>query len=237
MSHLSRIATFVAASVAALTAVAASAPAQAQDTVKWSFSATAATDYIWRGTTQTDRNPAAFVAGQASFANGFYVGAGAENVDFNEGTDAEYDIWAGWSGKISEGLTLDVGAVRYGYIGAPDGSDYDTIELKAALSGAVGPATVTGSIYATDDFFGTDDSAVYYEIAASAPIAPKWAVGGAVARQTLAASSGDYTTWNLGATWAITPKAALDLRYHDTDAHDVGDSRDAAFVASVKFSF
>lgn len=235
MSQISRITAFAVASAAALTTLAVSAPARAQDSVKWSLSATAATDYIWRGTTQTDRNPAAFVAGQASFSNGFYVGVGAENVDFNEGTDAEYDIWAGWSGKISDTLTLDVGAVRYGYVGAPDGSDYDTIELKAALSGPVGPATVTGSIYATNDFFGTEDSAVYYEIAASAPLAPKWTVGGAVARQTLAASSGDYTTWNLGATYALTPRASLDLRYHDTDADD--DSRDAAFVASVKLSF
>ncbi|HEY0926242.1 TorF family putative porin [Brevundimonas sp.] len=236
MSSLSRTTVFASAAMAAIT-LAAAAPAEAQDDVNWSFSVTGATDYVWRGVSQTDRNPAAFVTGQATFANGFYVGAGAENVDFNEGTDAEYDVWAGWSGKVSDTLTLDVGAVRYGYIGAPDGTDYDTVELKAALTAAVGRATVTGSIYATDDFFGTDESAVYYEVAASTPVTAKWTVGGAVARQTVAASSGDYTTWNLGATYALTPKASFDLRYHDTDAHEFGDGFDSTLVAAIKFAF
>lgn len=229
-SHITAIAV-------ALAAFAAAGAAEAQDTVKWSFSATGATDYVWRGVTQTDSNPALFVAGQASFANGFYVGAGAENVDFNEGTDAEYDLWAGWSGKVAEALTLDVGAVRYGYVGAPDGTDYDTVELKAALTGAIGRATVTGAVYATDDFFGTEDSAVYYEIGASAPLAPKWTLSGAVGRQTLAASAGDYTTWNLGAAFALADRIGLDLRYHDTDAHGFGAGYDAAAVVSVKFAF
>lgn len=232
MSLISRIA--VISPLAAL-AVALAPAAHAQQ-ADLSFSVTGATDYVWRGATQTDRNPAIFVAGQATFKNGFYAGAGAENVDFNEGTDAEYDLWAGWAGKISDGLTLDVGAVRYGYLGAPDGSDYDTIELKAALTGAVGAASVTGSVYATNDFFGTEDSAVYYEVAASMPVAPKWTVGGAVGRQTLADSAGDYTTWNLGASWAFVQRLSLDVRYHDTDAHNFGDGYDAAVVASLKFA-
>ena len=228
---------YLVSGVTMAAAMIAAGAAQAQDGATWSFGVRGATDYVWRGVSQTDRNPAVFVSGQVNLSNGFYAGAGAENVDFNEGTDAEYDFWVGWAGKLSDSVTLDLGAVRYGYIGAPDGSDYDTVEIKAALSTRVGQATLTGSVYATDDFFGTEDSAVYYEVAASSPIADKWNIDGAVGRQTVSVAGGDYTTWNVGVTYAATSNVGLDLRYHDTNAHDFSDNHDSTVVASVKLSF
>jgi opacity protein-like surface antigen len=47
----------------------------------------------------------------------------------------------------------------------------------------------------------------------------------------------DHTTWNAGATYAVTKHVALDLRYADTNEHDLGKTYGSHFVASIKASF
>ena len=47
----------------------------------------------------------------------------------------------------------------------------------------------------------------------------------------------DYTTWNLGAAYQLTPNLALDVRYHDTDQHGFGDGYGARAAATLKAAF
>ena len=47
----------------------------------------------------------------------------------------------------------------------------------------------------------------------------------------------DYTTWNVGAAYALTDTLAIDLRYHDTDEHDFGQIYESRAVASLKATF
>ena len=53
-----------------------------------------------------------------------------------------------------------------------------------------------------------------------------------VGRQTFDPGS-DYTTWNLGGTYALTDKLGLDLRYYDNNLKGYDD----AFVVSLKAAF
>jgi uncharacterized protein (TIGR02001 family) len=215
-------------SILALCAMAtmAAGPSIAEE-VKFSGSVTAASDYIWRGATQTDNSPAVFLAGQANYGN-FYAGVGTENVDF-AGINQEYDFWAGYVAKLSEGLTLDLGVVRYGYIDAP--VDIDTLELKATLAKAIAKGSVSGTVMTTSNFFGSDLSATYYEVAGGYNVTDKLNLSGAVGKQTVEGAGGDYTTWNLGGTYPIAKNVGVDLRYHDAE------NLDSAVVASIKFSF
>ena len=59
---------------------------------------------------------------------------------------------------------------------------------------------------------------------------------GAVGRQWVS-SDLDYTTWNLGAAYQLTPNLALDVRYHDTDQHGFGDGYGARAAATLKAAF
>jgi opacity protein-like surface antigen len=43
--------------------------------------------------------------------------------------------------------------------------------------------------------------------------------------------------WNAGATYAFTKHVALDLRYADTDEHDLGKTYHSHFTAAIKASF
>ena len=80
--------------LAAATALIAPATAQAKD-IDVSASLTGATDYVWRGVSQSNSDPAVFATVNVS-AGGFYAGAGTENVDF-AGIKQEYDLWAGYT--------------------------------------------------------------------------------------------------------------------------------------------
>ena len=77
--------------------------------VTLSIAAGAATDYRFRSVSQTDRKPFIYGLVSARYRD-FYLRVGAENVDFNDGTDAEYDLYAGWApsfgNRISENSSV-----------------------------------------------------------------------------------------------------------------------------------
>lgn len=221
-----------AASALALTAGAA----QAQDGVgpKLSYNLGIASDYVFRGVSQTLEDPQIF-GGVDLTADKFYAGTWASNVDFGDKTDAEFDVYAGYRPTVG-GATLDFGVIYYGYLGAPKGADYGNIELKAAASVPAGNGSLGAAVYYSPDSFGAADEAVYYELNGSYPVAARWIVSAAVGRQTYE-GSGDYATWNVGAAYALTDKLALDLRYHDTNQHGFGKTYGARAMASLKVVF
>lgn len=236
------------ASAAALTAI--SQPAFAQDEMNESsgppaadpvedasgmdvsLTFSAATEYVFRGISQSAEDPAVFAAVSVNY-QGFYAGAGTENVDF-PGIDQEYDLWVGYVFDLAPATSLDVGLVRYGYIDSP--VDIDTVEVKAALSTSLGQAGLGVAGYWTPDYFGTDDDGFYAEVNAAQPIGEKLRVSGALGHQWIGAG-GDYLTWNLGASYAVLPGASVDIRYHDTDTNAFGTLADSRLVGSFSVSF
>jgi uncharacterized protein (TIGR02001 family) len=225
-------AVFAAACLALLAGVGFCSQAKAQD-VTGNVALTS--DYVFRGVSQTSENPAISAGVDATFGS-FYAGGWASNVDFGDDTDAEVDVYGGWRSELS-GWTVDLGGVAYLYTGQPDSADYDYVELKAAASRAVGPATLGVAAYWSPDFFGaSEDEATYVEANAAFTPADRWTVSAAVGRQWVS-SDLDYTTWNAGVAFALTDHLALDVRYHDTDQHDFGDAYGARAVASLKATF
>lgn len=201
------------------------------------FNAGMSSDYVFRGVSQTKGDPAVSIGVDAAQGR-FYAGASATNVDFvgDKDTDAEIDLYAGVRPEF-RGFNLDLGVVSYLYVGQPDGADYNYVELKAAASRAVGPATLGTAVYWSPDFFGsTEDQATYAEVNGAVSPADRWTVSAALGRQWLS-SDLDYTTWNLGVGYTLTPHLALDVRYYDTDQHDFGSPYDARAVASLKAIF
>ena len=228
---------FAAACIVGLAGLGLCSEAKAQDVSAPTVSANVAvtSDYVFRGVSQTQENPA-ISAGVDLTRSGFYAGGWASNVDFGDDTDAEVDLYAGYRPEVA-GYALDFGVIGYLYAGQPDGADYDYVELKAAASRAVGPATLGAAVYYSPDFFGAaEDEATYAEVNGAVSPADKWTVSGAVGRQWVS-SDLDYTTWNLGAAYQLTDNLALDLRYHDTDQHDFGDIYGARAVATLKATF
>jgi uncharacterized protein (TIGR02001 family) len=209
-------------------ALGIAAQAKAEDGPSVSFNVGAASDYVFRGYSQTDSKPQVY--GGADLGIGiFYAGTWLSNVDFGDSTSMEYDLYAGFKPTLGP-VSLDVGLVRYGYTNQEDGADLDFWEGKLAGSVAAGKGTVGAALYYTPENFGQTGQATYVELNGSMPIAEKFSVSGAVGHQALE-GDGDYETWNLGLGYAINDVFGLDLRYWDTN---VEESNDPAKLTSAR---
>ena len=224
--------------LAAAASVAMGGVALAQDDARplgLTFNIGGNSDYVFRGISQSDENPSLFGGADVVLGGIGYAGVWASTVDFNNGTDLEYDLYAGVKPVLGP-VTLDLGLIYYGYVDSPAGSDQDYLEFKAAASVPVGPGTLGAAVYYSDEFFGDTGHATYYEVNGSVAIPDtKFSLSGAVGHQEVVGPL-DYNTWNLGVGYAINDKVGIDLRYFDTD-EDFGDIYDSRVVLGLKATF
>lgn len=215
-------------------ALAGTSPALAQEV---NFNLGVQSDYVVRGVSQTEGDPSVFGGVDATLGQA-YVGIWASNVAFpgDPDTTAEIDLYGGW--RTTRGAwTLEAGAVAYLYAGQPSGAAYDFLEAKLAASRTQGPWTMGASLFASPDFFGaSEDEAVYVEANSAVRLTPKLAISAALGRQSVS-SDFDYTSWNLGVTWSVTDRIALDVRGWDTDEHGFGDIYRPRVAAALKATF
>ncbi|WP_309644492.1 TorF family putative porin [Phenylobacterium sp.] len=101
-----------------------------------SFNLGVASDYVFRGVSQTDESLQVFGGGDLT-AGQFYAGVWGSNVDFHDSTDAEIDVYAGFKPTLGP-VTLDLGVIYYGYVNAPSGADDGNWEAKLAGSMPLG---------------------------------------------------------------------------------------------------
>jgi len=131
-------------------AMAQSTPTEVPPAVTVSGSVAIASDYRFRGVSQSDSEMA--VQGGLTIAHdsGVYAGAWASNLagwgTFG-GANMELDLIGGYRAKLAGNATLDVGLTWYMYPGGADKTDF--AEPFAKLTGTAGPATLTaGAAYA-----------------------------------------------------------------------------------------
>ena len=221
------------AATAASLCFAGAAYAQDDSGPSFSFNIGANTDYVFRGISQTDEDPSVFGGVDATMGIG-YAGVWVSNVDFSNGTDAEYDLYAGIKPTAGP-VTFDLGVIYYGYVDSPKGSNQDYVEAKLAASVPAGPATLGAAVFYSPEFFGDTGDAWYYEVNAAVTIPDtKVSVSGALGRQDIEVGPG-YTTWNAGLGYALTDNISLDLRYWDTAKDKFGAISEGRVVGGIKF--
>ena len=146
------------AALSGLTLSAASmapAVAQAQEASPLTFNAGVFSEYRYRGISQSRSQPA--LQGGADFAHssGFYVGAWGSTIkwikDSGGKADVELDVYGGYKGTISDGVSYDVGVLQYLYPSHKLAVSPNTTELYGALT--VGPITAKYS-HSTTNLFG-----------------------------------------------------------------------------------
>lgn len=197
---------------AALLATAGTAFAEGE----WSGNVAVTSDYVWRGISQSNEDPA--ISGGFDYANGiFYAGAWASNVDFGDASDTnlEADFYGGFASEFANGVTWDLGVIYYAYPDADD-EDLDFVELQAALGyefeGGVG---VGGAV-----FWDPDNESVYVQGTAAYSFTEAFSTDVSVGNYSFD-GGGDYTNWSLGGTYALPIGIDVDLRYWGTDVDDV----------------
>nr|WP_298925811.1 TorF family putative porin [uncultured Erythrobacter sp.] len=205
-----------------------------------------ATEYRFRGVALTDGNFAVQGGFDVSHESGLYVGTWGSNLD--EQTvgygSTELDIYGGWSGDLTDGVSADVGAIAYLYPDAGPG-DFDYLEFYGSLSFGLGPASLTGGFaYAPDQdsLGGTDNLYLYADVSFGIPDTPitlNGHVGYTDGFLTFTTDS-EAIDWSISADLAVGP-ATLSAAYvgveGDVLIDPTGTFTDDAFVVTLSASF
>jgi uncharacterized protein (TIGR02001 family) len=226
--------------IAGLTAAALGAglaPAQAADAPPPDHTFTGNvglySQYIFRGLTQTNREPAIQGGFDYGHSSGFYAGTWASNISwlrdggsYMAGGSGEFDFYGGYKGTLGKSdFSYDLGALYYWYPGdvAPGFVKANTLELYAGL----GWKWLTGkfSYAVSDNVFGFADAdgSYYLDLSATVPIAKTginfvahWGMqefrGGTTFNNDLCS----YKDWKLGLTYALPKDFTIGAFYTDT---------------------
>lgn len=205
------------------------------------------TDYRFRGVTLSDGSLAVQGGFDVGHSSGFYVGTWASSLD--ETTvgygSTELDIYGGWSGDLTDGLSADIGVIGYLYPDAGPG-DFDYVEFYGSLSFAIGPASLTGGIaYAPEqNSLGmTDNLYLYTDVGIDIPDTPITLTGhigytDGFLTFTLDSKAVD---WSVGAEVALSDNFSLSAAYVGVDGDLLVDPlrtfTDDAFVVTLGASF
>ncbi len=211
-----------------------SAPSAFAQDVTFSGSVTLTSDYVFRGISQTDEEPAIQAGLNLEHASGFYAGVWGSNVDFGGDEDIEIDYILGFSNEV-EGLSYTVAGYYYTYPGVDSDLDYDYFEAGLNLSYTADMVTPTASLYYSPDFFGGTGEAWY--ITAGLSVAPTDAISvyANVGLQTVEDVPDDVLDWNIGASYSVEA-FTFDVKYTDTDISDFAPAEER-IVGTVTFSF
>ncbi|MTI62936.1 TorF family putative porin [Methylophaga sp.] len=194
-------------------------------------------EYIWRGISQTDGDPA--ISGSLDYAHssGFYAGVWGSNVDYGDDASAEFDAYLGYGGEFGEsGIGYDVGFLRYMF----PGEDYNFNEVYGSLSYSI----FTLGVAYSSDTLGSGEDGYYYSLDAGYDLPMGLSLYGGVGlydadEETFTDGIDDYSHYWIGVSKDVAG-FTLDLSYQDTesDAEDIyGDLAEETFLFSVSRSF
>lgn len=199
--------------------------------------------YIFRGLTQTNREPAIQGGFDYSHASGFYVGTWASNISwlrdggaYSAGGSGELDFYGGFKGGIGKSdFTYDVGTLYYWYPGDantlanPLNPKADTWEIYGAL-GWKWISVKYSHVVSNKAFAVLDASGTYYlDFSAAVPLGDSGITvdahygiqkfKGQDARLIGVASNDNacsYDDWRLGLSYALPKDFTVGAFYTDT---------------------
>lgn len=211
--------------------------------------------YIFRGLTQTNGDPAVQGGFDYSHSSGFYAGTWASNISWLTDSSSvtgytsssmEWDFYGGFRNSFGKDgdFGYDVGLLYYWYPGthsttvAPGSVDADTFEIYGALSWKWLSAKLNYAV--SSDVFGVPnaDGTYYLDFTAAYPV-PKTKLTlighygiqkftGDAAPGVSNDANASYEDWKLGATYALPQDFTIGAYYTDTSM----DSTQEAFYTN-----
>lgn len=184
-----------------------------------SGNAALSTDYVWRGSTQTQGDPAVQAGFKVAGDSGLYASIWGSNVEFAPETHAssELDFTVGWSRSLGDDWALDVNVLRYQYPSTT--VDLNWTELN-------GTATWKGNFWASlgysNEALGYDEAGVYTLVGARFPVNDAFRFEAALAHYFLddsVVAEDGYSHGQLSAIWAFKAPFEARLTAHATDPH------------------
>lgn len=217
----------------ALALIAAPLASSAEDapaapTPEWTFSINVAltSDYIFRGLSQTDQEPALQAGIEVDHASGFYFGGWASNIKWLHAytpavsANVEIDVYAGYRNKFNDDWSYDLGLYTYYYPGDyPSGfTSPNTTEIYGALTYKIVTLKYSHAFTNLFGFTNTKDSD-YIDLAANLEFAPTWVLNAHVGHQEVRHfGAASYTDYKFGITKNFDGGWSVAAAWYDTDS-------------------
>jgi uncharacterized protein (TIGR02001 family) len=202
--------------------------------LKLSGSAQLATDYMSKGTSKNGREPALSGSLEASWGD-LYVGTWGSDAVTAQGGDAELHLYAGARPRFA-GFKWDLRAMAKTIPGTIKGVQESYAEFRVDASRPLGPLKTRVRVEYSPDNYGGTEQAWWVEGQLAYDIHERLTASAALGRREQDGGA-DYTAWNAGAQVAITDSVALDLRWYDTDSHELGRAYAGQAVAAISLKF
>lgn len=181
---------------------------------QWSGNVALTSEYVWRGSSQTQENPALQAGVKYAHASGLYASLWGSNVRYrpDNGANTEFDLALGWSGKLAAQWALDLYLLRYQYPGADSPLNWN--ELNASLTWRDNYWLALGH---SDNAMASGGKGSYLQLGARLPLDPQWRLEASIARYALDAVD-SYSHGAVGLVWAFRAPLEARLTLHATDA-------------------
>lgn len=202
---------------ASLVAVMLAAPATSLAAPELHGYVSATTDYVFRGVSYSNSNPAVQAGLELSHSTGFFGGLWASTVDIDslhgDGRDREFRYYGGYTHALSNRWTFSATAIAYRFPGTGSQFEYDYEELGVAINY---DDTVWLEYSIAPDVFNADYTTHNLEIFHERPLPLGLSASlGAGWHDTSEFATEDYTYWQAGLSRNFG-SIGVDLRYHDT---------------------
>ncbi len=215
----------------ALALLAGPAGAQVSSTI------TLASDYDFRGISQTTRDPALQASLDWASPSGFYLGAWGSNADYGAlaKTDLEVDLLGGYRGKFNDDTGYDVGVVWYSFHPGGDNVDYGEVY------GGISYKMFSGKLWYSWDFNNFGETAAYLEGNVAIPLPDDFGLalhaGYSDGDYWDATNGGGYLDYSIGVTKTLG-KFALALKWVDGSDLEAADGTPGdVFTSESKVMF
>ena len=207
------------------------------------FGASLTTDYVSRGITQSDSDPA--IQGYIEPSYGIaYMNLWSSNVDFGDDfRGAEIDVGAGLRPQFGP-LSLNVGYVHYFYAPESVSPDYGEIFAKADYN-FDDKFTIAARAFFAPDFSQSGHTATFIAGGVKVPLPNDFAVYGGIGYQFFEDEAAfEDLAWTAGVSYTWK-QLTFDVRYWDTDLADnecvvrsgFEDGCDARIVGTISFDY
>ncbi|MBU0602060.1 MAG: TorF family putative porin [Gammaproteobacteria bacterium] len=241
--------TLIAAALAVALAVPAITAHAEEAASPHTFSANVGlySQYVFRGISQTNEDPAIQGGFDYEHASGFYIGTWASNISWlsdggaYDSSSLEVDVYGGYRFNVTEDVGIDVGLLTYIYPGdrAAGVTKADTTEGYVAASWKWLSMKYS---YSFGDTFGVDDASGtwYLDLSASFPLTEKLSLDLHYGKQEFSGrtngvsndSFASFDDWKIGVSYALPQDFTVGLFYTDTSMNS---AQEAFYTINGKF--
>lgn len=201
---------------------------------QFDFQVGVASEYLGKGVAKSNGEVA--WSGQVEATQGdFHASVFVSTAELSQGADSEIVTTVGWAPE-AVGFEWDFSVVNRDLPGTRAGVDANYWEYQADMSRAIGPVSGRLRVNYTPDGFAATKEAWWVEAQGSYKLTGKTRASAALGVRT-AEGGAEYTAWNLGVKHKLTDGLSADLRWYDTDEHDLGENYDGRLVGALTFAF